>query len=141
MLIDRWFFKRALRPLIRGGLAIVAMRLWSQWIFQSPIQNVKKGPFEGILEAFWIFLYGMSERPCDPSQRPFDSSPLIIEYDNEMHQLWIDMAAFLTAAEKLKLQKYYLNRCILNIISLPTIIWMVRSQNLNSSFLHGYHHT
>jgi hypothetical protein len=27
----------------------------------------KKGPFEGILGAFWIFLYGMSQEPFDPS--------------------------------------------------------------------------
>jgi hypothetical protein len=29
----------------RGGLAIVAKIIWSQWPFQSLIQNVKKGPF------------------------------------------------------------------------------------------------
>jgi hypothetical protein len=35
---------------------------------QSPIQNVKKGPIEGPLGAFWIFfLYGMSLWPFDPS--------------------------------------------------------------------------
>jgi hypothetical protein len=27
----------------------------------------KKGPFEGILEAFCIFLYEMSQGPCDSS--------------------------------------------------------------------------
>jgi hypothetical protein len=35
----------------------------------------KKGPFEGISGAFWIFLYGMWQGPFDPSQRPFDPSP------------------------------------------------------------------
>jgi hypothetical protein len=43
----------------------------SQWPFQSPIQYVKKG-------AFWIFLYGMSQRPYDPSQIRFDPSPPLI---------------------------------------------------------------
>jgi hypothetical protein len=36
----------------KGGLAIVAMRQWSQEPLQSPIQNVKKGPFGEILRAF-----------------------------------------------------------------------------------------
>jgi hypothetical protein len=33
---------------IKGGLAIGAMPHWSQEPLQSPIQNVKKGPFGGI---------------------------------------------------------------------------------------------
>jgi hypothetical protein len=52
----------------KGGLAIVAMRHWSQWPFQFPIQNVKKG-------AFWrnfgrildFFVWNMSQGPFDPS--------------------------------------------------------------------------
>jgi hypothetical protein len=52
-----------------GGLAIKATRLWLQWSLQSLIQNVKKGPFGGILGAFWIFY---------SSQRPFDPSPPLI---------------------------------------------------------------
>jgi hypothetical protein len=51
----------------RGGLAILAMRLWSQGPYQSPLQNVKKGPFGGIFEAFLSFLFEMSQRPFDPS--------------------------------------------------------------------------
>jgi hypothetical protein len=27
----------------------------------------KKGPFEGILRAFWIFMNGMAQGPFDPS--------------------------------------------------------------------------
>jgi hypothetical protein len=45
-----------------GGLAIAAMRHFSQGPLQSPIQNVKKGFFGGILGAFWIFLYRWSQR-------------------------------------------------------------------------------
>jgi hypothetical protein len=36
-------------PTNKGGLAIVAMRHWSQELLQSPVQNVKKGD---LLEAF-----------------------------------------------------------------------------------------
>jgi hypothetical protein len=48
-------------------LSIVAMKLWSQWPFESPIQNVKKGAFRRILGAFWKFLYGITQRPFDPN--------------------------------------------------------------------------
>jgi hypothetical protein len=36
--------------------------------YNLPYKMSKEGPFEGILGAFWIFLYGMS-------QGPFDTSP------------------------------------------------------------------
>jgi hypothetical protein len=39
----------------------------------------KKGPLEGILGVFWIFLYGMSQGPFDPSQGSFDPSLLLIK--------------------------------------------------------------
>jgi hypothetical protein len=35
------------------------MRYYSEWPFQFSIQKVKKGPFEGILGAFWKNLYEM----------------------------------------------------------------------------------
>jgi hypothetical protein len=45
-----------------GGLAIVAMRLWSQGPLQSLLQNVKK---RAILEEFWgplgIFVWNFAE--------------------------------------------------------------------------------
>jgi hypothetical protein len=40
---------------VKCGLAIVAMRHWSQGPLQSPTQNVKKGPFGGILMPFEFF--------------------------------------------------------------------------------------
>jgi hypothetical protein len=46
--------------------------------YNLPYKMSKKGPFEGILGAFWIFLYGMLQRPFDPSQGPFVSSPLLV---------------------------------------------------------------
>jgi hypothetical protein len=58
-----------LRP-CRVRLAIVAMFHWSQWLFKFPIQNLKKGPFEGVLGDFWIFCMEcckarlMPVRPC-----------------------------------------------------------------------------
>jgi hypothetical protein len=39
----------------------------------------KKGSLEGILGVFWIFLYGMSQGPFDPSQGSFDPSLLLIK--------------------------------------------------------------
>jgi hypothetical protein len=55
ILLDWAFIKCCLRFLSygsRGGLAIMVMRLWSQWAFQSLIQNVKKGTFGAILGLF-----------------------------------------------------------------------------------------
>jgi hypothetical protein len=47
--ILKWWWGRCV-------LAVVAMRLWSQWLFQFPIQNIKKGSFlrnfGGLLDIF-----------------------------------------------------------------------------------------
>jgi hypothetical protein len=46
----RWYLQKQLLldvHTVKSGLAIVAMRRWSQWPFHFSIQNVKK-------EAFWI---------------------------------------------------------------------------------------
>jgi hypothetical protein len=69
------FFLFLLTHVSRSGLAIVAIRLWSQWPFQSPTQYVKK-------EAFWRNFGGLMDFfvwnvavAFYPSQRPFDPSP------------------------------------------------------------------
>jgi hypothetical protein len=54
----------------------------------------KKEPFGGILGAFWIFLYGMSQRPFDPSQRLFDLSPTL-KIRSSLHDDSVDMLTFL----------------------------------------------
>jgi hypothetical protein len=46
----------------------VAMRLWSQrYLYNYPLQNVKKRSFGGVFGPVSNFLYGMSQRPFDPS--------------------------------------------------------------------------
>jgi hypothetical protein len=48
--------------------------------YNLPYKMSKKGSFEGILGAFWISLYGMSQGLFDPSQRPFDPSPPLVRH-------------------------------------------------------------
>jgi hypothetical protein len=45
----------------------VAIRRWSQWPFQFPIQNVEKGAFWRNFGGFLDFLYKVSQRPFVPS--------------------------------------------------------------------------
>jgi hypothetical protein len=53
----------------------VAMRLWSSY------KMSKNEPFGGILGDFWIFLYGMSQRPFDLSP-PLSTSVRLNENKN-----------------------------------------------------------
>jgi hypothetical protein len=78
------FIWRNIIDTYKGGLAIVAMRHWSQGPLKSPIQNVKKGPFGGILENLAQFSASV---PYDFNKifRKFDGIHLTISLN---FQVW-----------------------------------------------------